>query len=207
MIGQSSIYDTFKNSQIMLKNSHKSLIIAALILNLVVYTSNIKAQSREAENLNHPSKDRQLEINEADRLGARSDRYSKIFDLALNALVRGDAATFRSLLSSTTVLEESRGPGAIDAVISGAFIPFFADFSGLTEEISTAPTYDRSGATGIAIARSFKATSGESKRFVIYLIDDKRRAEQGGVVVGNLLINKGKEMLSTARSEEKSSAR
>ncbi len=183
----------------MLKITCKSLIISALTLSLVVYSDSIKAQPREPGNLNDPIRERQLEINEADRLGARSDRYSKIFDLALNALVRGDAATFRSLLSSTTVVEESRGPGAIDAVISAAFIPFFADFSALTEEISTAPTYDRSGATGIAIARSFKATSGEEKRFVIYLIDDKRRVELGGVVVGNLLINKGKEVLSTER--------
>jgi hypothetical protein len=156
----------------------------------LVYTYNLKAQPLESRHLGDPIKERQVEINEADRLGARSDRYSRIFDRALKALISGDSATFRSLLSSTTVLEESRGPGAIDAVISGVFIPFFEGFSALTEEISTAPTYDASGATGIAIGRSFKTVSGEEKRFVIYLIDDKRRVEQGGVVVGNLLINK-----------------
>jgi len=134
-------------------------------------------------------------ISEEDRLGARSDRHSRAFDKAISALVAGDAATFRAMLSSTTVLQETRGPGALDAVIQNAFIPFFDDFSALTEEISTAPTYDVSGSAGIAIARSFKTKSGETKPFVIYLITEK----DDRVVVGNLLINTTKEVLQRSK--------
>jgi len=134
-------------------------------------------------------------ISEEDRLGARSDRHSRAFDKAISALVAGDAATFRAMLSSTTVLQETRGPGALDAVIQNAFIPFFADFAALTDEISTAPTYDVGGNAGIAIARSFKTKAGETKPFVIYLITEK----DDRVVVGNLLINTTKEVLQRSK--------
>lgn len=134
-------------------------------------------------------------IREEDRLGARSDRHSRAFDKAISALVAGDAATFRAMLSSTTVLQETRGPGAIDAVIQNAFIPFFADFAALTDEISTAPTHDVGGSAGIAIARSFKTKGGETKPFVIYLITEN----DARVVVGNLLINTTKEVLQRSK--------
>jgi hypothetical protein len=142
-------------------------------------------------------------IREEDRLGARSDQYSRVFDKAVSALVNGDAATFRSTLSSTTVLQETRGPGAIDAVIQGVFIPFFAGFDELTDAISTAPSYDARGNTGIAIARSFRTKSGEIKPFVIYLVNELRDGKSA-VVVGNLLINKTREVLQ--RPETKSAA-
>ena len=131
-------------------------------------------------------------IREEDRLGARSDEYSRVFERAVAALVRGDAAAFRALLSNTTTLNESRGPGAIDAVIQTRFIPFFSDFSELTESITTVPTYDAAGSTGLAIARSFTTSEGERRSFVIYLIREKNR-----VVVGNLLPNATAEDLRT----------
>ncbi|MFN4896673.1 MAG: hypothetical protein ACK5GN_00335 [Pseudomonadota bacterium] len=137
-------------------------------------------------------------IREEDRLGARSDPYSRVFDRAISALVKGDAATFRSLLSSSTVLAETRGPGAIDAIIQNAFIPFFSDFAELTESISTAPTYNSRGNTGIGIARSFKTKSGTVKPFVIYLINETQEGKQV-VVVGNLLINNTGQVLQRAR--------
>jgi hypothetical protein len=52
------------------------------------------------------------------------------------------------------------------AIIQNAFIPFFDEFASLTEEIATAPTFDISGKTGIAIARSFKIKSGQTKNWV-----------------------------------------
>jgi len=144
-------------------------------------------------------------IREEDRLGARSDQYSRVFDQAISALVQGDAATFRALLSSTTVLQETRGPGAIDAVIQSAFIPFFAGFEELTDIISTAPNYDVRGNSGIAIARSFKTKSGEVKPFVIYLISEQRQ-DKDTVVVGNLLINTTKEVLQRGKAKSTPSA-
>jgi hypothetical protein len=144
-------------------------------------------------------------IREEDRLGARSDQYSRVFDKAVSALVNGDAATFRSMLSSTTVVQETRGPGAIDAVIQDAFIPFFVGFEELTDSISTAPTYDVSGKAGIAIARSFKTKSGEIKPFVIYLINESQKGKEV-VVVGNLLINTTGEVLQKSTTKNSSSS-
>jgi hypothetical protein len=128
-----------------------------------------------------PAHDR---IREEDRLGARSDEYSRTFDRAVSALVHADAATFRSILSRTTTLNESRGPGAIDAVIQTRYIPFFEDFVELTDSITTVPSYDAAGNQGLAMARSFTTNGGEQKSFVIYLVREKNR-----VMVGNLLLN------------------
>jgi len=144
-------------------------------------------------------------IREEDRLGARSDQYSRVFDKAVSALVKGDSASFCSMLSSTTVVQETRGPGAIDAVIQDAFIPFFVGFEELTDAISTAPTYDVSGKTGIAIARSFKTKSGETKPFVIYLINETREGKDV-VAVGNLLINTTGEVLQKSTTKNSSSS-
>jgi hypothetical protein len=98
--------------------------------------------------------------------------------------VHADAATFRSILSRTTTLNESRGPGAIDAVIQTRYIPFFEDFVELTDSITTVPSYDAAGNQGLAMARSFTTNGGEQKSFVIYLVREKNR-----VMVGNLLLN------------------
>lgn len=136
-------------------------------------------------------------ITEQDRLGARSDPYSRIFDKAIDALVKGDSGAFRALLSSTTVLQETRGPGAIDAIIQNAFIPFFDEFASLTEDSATAPTYDVSGKSGIAIARSFKTKSGEKKNFVIYLITEGVENDKPRIRVGNLLLNATKEVFQS----------
>lgn len=123
-------------------------------------------------------------ISEEDRLGARSDEYSRVFDQAVSALVDGNSALFRTLLTTATISSETRGPGAIDHIIKDRFIPFFKDFDALTEKIATAPAYDPQGHTGLALARSFRTTDGEVKSFVIYLIE-----EQKEIKIGNLLLN------------------
>jgi hypothetical protein len=137
-------------------------------------------------------------VSEEDRLGARSDEYSRLFDKAISALVDGDGPSFRALLSSNTVLSESRGPGAVDVIIRDRFIPFFSDFVVLTDSITTLPTYDSVGNTGMAIARSFKTTGGESKSFVIYIVSEK-----GRMVVGNLLPNMTDKQLLDSRKGNK----
>lgn len=164
-------------------NQLKAISLSISIIAAALFQANAYADSTSDDT-----------IREEDRLGARSDQYSRVFDKAVSALIKADAATFRSILSSTTVLQESRGPGAIDAVIQGLFIPFFAEFDELTDSISTAPSYDARGNTGIAIARSFRTKSGEIKPFVIYLVNEMRDGK-AVVVVGNLLINKTRDVL------------
>jgi hypothetical protein len=164
-------------------NQLKAISLSISIIAAALFQANAYADSTSDDT-----------IREEDRLGARSDQYSRVFDKAVSALIKADAATFRSILSSTTVLQESRGPGAIDAVIQGVFIPFFAEFDELTDSISTAPSYDARGNTGIAIARSFRTKSGEIKPFVIYLVNEMRDGK-AVVVVGNLLINKTRDVL------------
>jgi hypothetical protein len=151
----------------------KRLILLPLALSVAVGSGTISAQSPGGADT----------ITEEDRLGARSDPYSRTFDKAISALVAGDSGKFRALLTPTTVLSETRGPGAIDMVIQDKFIPFFSDFDRLTDSIATMPTFDSAGGTGIAIARSFITKSGAKKSFIIYLIGEDPPK------VGNLLLN------------------
>lgn len=143
-------------------------------------------------------------INESDRLGARSDEYSRVFDKAVRALVKRDAATFRALLSSVTVLSESRGPGAVDAIIRDRFIPFFSDFDRLTDSSATRPSFNARGETGIALARSFVTKSGEERNFVMYLI---REGNDQKVVVGNLLLNATEKDLEATKGRQPGDSR
>lgn len=123
-------------------------------------------------------------VSEEDRLGSRSDEYSRVFDNAISALVDKKPMIFRRLLTTATVTSENRGPAAIDHIIRDRFIPFFDNFSELTEHIATAPTFDTQGHTGLAFARSFRTKSGERKTFVIYLVEENKV-----IKVGNLLLN------------------
>ncbi len=161
---------------------------ALILVTLLVFGQPVSARGDEKT---------QGMIREEDRLGARSDEYSRVFEKAISSLVKADAGTFRSLLSSTTLLNETRGPGAIDAVIQTRFIPFFSDFAELTDSITTVPTYDAAGSTGLALARSFTTTGGERKSFVIYLVNEKKR-----VVVGNLVPNATAVDLKVGKSKD-----
>jgi hypothetical protein len=136
-------------------------------------------------------------ISEEDRLGARSDEYSRVFDSAISALVDKKSMRFRRLLTTATVSSETRGPGAIDLIIRDRFIPFFDDFESLTDKIATAPTFDPAGHTGLAFARSFKTTSGATKSFVIYLVEENKT-----VKVGNLLLNATKSVFEKEESKK-----
>jgi hypothetical protein len=114
----------------------------------------------------------------------RADQYSVVVDRAVGCLVGGDAACFRAMLSEQTVQSESRQKGAVDAIISGRFIPFFKDFARLTDTVSTLATHDQANYPGLAIFRTFETRSGQEKPFVIYVIN-----QRGNFVVGNLLLN------------------
>lgn len=123
-------------------------------------------------------------VQEGERLDARSDEYSRVFDRALNCLIEKNAGCFRTLLSSFTVTQETRGPGAIDAIIRDRFIPYFSDFSKLSDRVATVPSYDAAGNSGLAFCRSFITTGGGEKFFVLYV-----NMEGGRYVVGNLLLD------------------
>lgn len=123
-------------------------------------------------------------VKEGERLDARSDEYSRVFDRAINCLIEKNAACFRALLSSFTITQETRGPGAVDAIIQDRFIPYFSDFSKLSDRVATVPSYDAAGNSGLAICRSFITNEGQEKFFVLYV-----NLENGRYVVGNLLLD------------------
>ena len=124
-------------------------------------------------------------IEDDELLDGRADEYSKVVDTAVGFLVRGDGERFRAMLSPATIESENRGTGVIDTIIKSRFIPFFSDFTRLTDTVSTLPTHDAGNNAGLAIFRTFETTSGQEKPFVIYVIN-----QRGNYVIGNLLINK-----------------
>ncbi len=118
---------------------------------------------------------------------ARPDKYSVLVEDAVGALVKGDADSFRELLSPSLVkrTEATMGKGAIDTIIKERFVPFFDDFTAFTDAVETLPTRDTDGHEGLALFRSFRTEDGEQRPFAIYLLN-----EDGRLVVGNLLLNK-----------------
>lgn len=127
-------------------------------------------------------------------IGARADEYSAIVDTAIKALVSGDGAKFRALLSPGTVRREQRGPAAIETIINERYIPFFKGFKRFSSNVNTLATRDIDGHRGLALCRSFYVdvpveTNGvgskeEERFFVIYVLD-----EDGTLTIGNLLLN------------------
>lgn len=161
----------------------------ALTLALVCFLS-----TQASRALAEPGKEEP--IAQGEHLGARSDEYSRVFDKAVTCLVKGDASCFRALLSSVTVTQETRGPGAIDVIIQDRFIPYFKDFDKLTDKTETLPNYDVAGHTGLAICRSFVTTGGEKKSFVLFVNQENDR-----YVVGNLLLDTTMEDLLARRKK------
>lgn len=127
-------------------------------------------------------------------IGARADEYSAIVDTAIKALVSGDGAKFRALLSPGTIRREQRGPAAIDTIINDRYIPFFKGFKRFSSTVNTLATRDIDGHKGLALCRSFyvdapvekdgNGTKEEERFFVIYVLD-----EDGTLTIGNLLLN------------------
>lgn len=120
----------------------------------------------------------------AAEIGAKSDRYSQVVDRAIDALIQGDANTFRAFLSPGTIKREQRGSGAVDTIINDRFIPFFKDFKKFSANVNTIATRDIDGNRGLALARSFYTQSGSERFFVIYVLDEK-----GTLTIGNLLLD------------------
>lgn len=113
-------------------------------------------------------------------------RYGQVADRAIEALIKGDAKTFKSMLSPVTMRMEQRGANAIDLIISDRFIPFFSDYLKPGTSDQTFPTYRRlDNVNGVGFARSFLARDASERFFVIFILE-----EGGAPVVGNLMLNK-----------------
>ena len=134
-------------------------------------------------------------LREEDRVGARSDEYSRVFDRAITCLIQGDAGCFRGMLSQFTVSQETRGPGAVDLIIQDRYVPYFSDFERLTDRVGTVPSYDGAGNTGFAICRSFMTTDKKEKFFVLYVVQEKEKYR-----VGNLLLDTKMDQIVKAKS-------
>ena len=135
-------------------------------------------------------------LREEDRVGARSDEYSRVFDRAITCLIQRDAGCFRGLLSQFTISQETRGPGAIDLIIQDRYIPYFSDFERLTDRVGTVPSYDAAGNTGFAICRGFTTTDKKEKFFVLYVVQEKDKYR-----VGNLLLDTKMEQIVKGKSK------
>lgn len=155
---------------------------------MVVTTSNGYCDDQPAA---EPTKD---SLREEDRVGARSDEYSRVFDRAVTCLIQKDSGCFRGLLSQFTISQETRGPGAVDLIIQDRYIPYFSDFERLTDRVATVPSFDGAGNTGFAICRSFLTADKKEKFFVLYVIKEKETYR-----VGNLLLDTKMEQIVSAK--------
>ncbi len=135
-------------------------------------------------------------LREEDRVGARSDEYSRVFDRAVTCLLQRDAGCFRGLLSQFTVSQETRGPGAVDLIIQDRYIPYFSDFERLTDRVATVPSFDGAGNTGFAICRSFITSEKKEKFFVLYVVKERENYR-----VGNLLLDTKMEQIVSAKKK------
>jgi len=133
-------------------------------------------------------------LREEDRVGARSDEYSRVFDRAVTCLIQKDSGCFRGLLSQFTVSQETRGPGAVDLIIQDRYIPYFSDFERLSDRVATVPSFDGAGNTGFAICRSFLTADKREKFFVVYVVKERENYR-----VGNLLLDTKMEQIVSAK--------
>ncbi len=124
---------------------------------------------------------------------AQADAYRDLVSAAVSALVRGDAGTFKGLLSPNfvAVLDEA----TIDGVIQSQLLPFFSDFAGHGRTTYITEAQDQFGSEGFAFYTSILTTAGEERPFVIYMVE-----EGGRPVVANLLVNTTFEDMHEGRS-------
>jgi hypothetical protein len=117
---------------------------------------------------------------------AQADQYGAVADKAVDALVRGDAKSFKDMLSPGTIKREQRGADAVDVIIKERFMPFFQDFSKMSPTSHAFPTFRGiDSVKGVGFARSFTARDGTDRFFVIFVLE-----EAGKLTIGNLLLNK-----------------
>jgi hypothetical protein len=116
----------------------------------------------------------------------QANQYGAVADRAVDALIKGDAESFKGMLSPGTIKREQRGADAVDVIINQRFVPFFRDFGKMSPRSQAFPTFRGIDAVkGIGFARSFTAQDGTDRFFVIFVLE-----EDGKLTIGNLLLNK-----------------
>lgn len=109
--------------------------------------------------------------------------YALFADQVVERLVAGDGNGFRALLSPTGVA--AAPPGRIDTFVDGEALPFFADYGAPGPNVNLRRIKDPKGLTGFAFYTSFTSTGGQTKPFVLFVVE-----EGGRLVVGSLLVGK-----------------
>lgn len=127
----------------------------------------------------------QMQTAQADDLAmqARAQPYIAFADQILAAVTTGQSGALRASLSPSTL--SSWSAEDVDLFVDAIVMPFFADYSTPVAEQWIAPTTHPAGFTGFAFYRSFTATNGRTKPYVLYVLE-----EEGRMVVGNLLVGK-----------------
>jgi hypothetical protein len=114
---------------------------------------------------------------------ARAEPYIAFADQILAAVTTRQSGALRASLSPSTLSEWSGED--VDLFVDKIVMPFFADYATPVAEQWIAPTTHPAGFTGFAFYRSFTATDGRTKPYVLYVLE-----EDGRMVVGNLLVGK-----------------
>lgn len=109
--------------------------------------------------------------------------YALFADQVVETLVAGDGTGFRGLLSPSGVA--AAAPGRIDAFVDGEVLPFFSDYGAPGPSVDVRRVKDPTGLTGFAFYTSFTSTSGQTKPFALFVVE-----EGGRLVVGSLLVNR-----------------
>lgn len=116
-------------------------------------------------------------------LRERAKPYMDFADQILAAITTGQTGALRASLSPSTLA--SWRPGDVDLFVHEIVAPYFADYASPVNEQWVAPTAAPAGFTGFAFYRSFTATDGRTKPYVLYVLD-----EDGRMVVGNILVGR-----------------
>ncbi len=100
-----------------------------------------------------------------------------------SVLVQGDGKAFRAMLSPTGLAAASKEQ--IDAFVDGQVLPSFKGYTAATPNTTITRTKHPAGYVGFAFYRSFTTADGQTKPFVLYVVNEK-----GKLVIGNLLVGK-----------------
>lgn len=100
-------------------------------------------------------------------------------DQAINALISRDEEAFVNMVSPNMV--NHFGYSKLKDNVISVLIPFFNNFKQFDSDLTIAPTRDAWGNEGYSFYQRFITKSGETKPFLIQLVE-----ENGSIVVANL---------------------
>jgi hypothetical protein len=111
-------------------------------------------------------------------IAAKSPAYRTVAERFVATAAARDAGDLEKMLSPA--IAARAGKEAVQKVISGQILPFFAEH----KDIGRTNTTDGSGNTGFAYYLYSVPKAGQQKPFVIYVVE-----ENGQKVVANILVN------------------